>query len=397
MEFKFSASSYKLVPSYLRVVCLMAIMKVLFHFFIFPVIYASNNCQFSVCGNNRILIRFPFQLEGEKNPDCGYPGFKLSCTNDSKTVLKLPYSREFYVRNINYQTQEIQVYDPDNCLPNRVLSLNFSGSPFIAIFHHNYTFVSCPYQNAGSQLIPIDCLSNSTNFLSAIPSLNLANSLPESCYVLRRLSVPVSRALYEKNLTDNLIEDLLLTWDKPDCRDCESQGLLCGFESSNSSRVLCFPDYRTGKSQQGLMTFRIITLVIVGPAVLCSIVIACYVCYKDRISNALLNVAIQRSAAAAIAAQPAAIPGPTGLDESTIESYEKLVLGESRRVPGPNGGSCCICLSEYNSNETIRCIPECKHCYHADCIDEWLRMNTTCPVCRNSPAPSPAHVMSSNP
>ncbi|WVZ16671.1 hypothetical protein V8G54_009653 [Vigna mungo] len=121
---------------------------------------------------------------------------------------------------------------------------------------------------------------------------------------------------------------------------------------------------------------------------------ACCVCYKDRLAN-IRNIAIARSAPATVLPAPQIVA--TGLDESTIESYEKVVLGESRRVPGPNGGCCWICLSEYNSKETIRCIPECEHCFHADCIDEWLRINNTCPVCRNTPSPSPLHVASINP
>lgn len=81
-----------------------------------------------------------------------------------------------------------------------------------------------------------------------------------------------------------------------------------------------------------------------------------------------------------------------GLDESTIESYTKVVLGESRRIPGINDSICPICLSEYCTKETLRCIPDCRHCFHAECIDEWLRLNGTCPVCRSSP--SPVHVPS---
>ncbi|KAF3434229.1 hypothetical protein FNV43_RR25332 [Rhamnella rubrinervis] len=80
-----------------------------------------------------------------------------------------------------------------------------------------------------------------------------------------------------------------------------------------------------------------------------------------------------------------------GLDGSVIESYPKMVVGESGRLPKPNdNGPCSICLSEYQPKDTVRCIPECNHCFHADCIDEWLRMTPTCPMCRNSPAPSAA-------
>lgn len=75
----------------------------------------------------------------------------------------------------------------------------------------------------------------------------------------------------------------------------------------------------------------------------------------------------------------------TGLDGPTIESYPKIVLGESKRLPKIDDATCSICLSEYEPKETLRTIPPCQHCFHADCIDEWLKLNGTCPVCRNTP------------
>lgn len=86
-------------------------------------------------------------------------------------------------------------------------------------------------------------------------------------------------------------------------------------------------------------------------------------------------------------------PSPTaevklGLDRPVIESYPRIVLGDSRRLPRPNNGPCSICLCDYEAREPVRCIPECNHCFHTDCVDEWLRTSATCPLCRNSPAPS---------
>ncbi|CAI0474085.1 unnamed protein product [Linum tenue] len=79
-----------------------------------------------------------------------------------------------------------------------------------------------------------------------------------------------------------------------------------------------------------------------------------------------------------------------GLDLTSIESLPKILLGESKRLPRPNnGGPCSICLSDYRPKDTLRCIPECNHCFHAHCVDEWLRVTATCPLCRTSPAPSP--------
>uniref|UniRef100_A0A7N0UBQ0 RING-type domain-containing protein n=1 Tax=Kalanchoe fedtschenkoi TaxID=63787 RepID=A0A7N0UBQ0_KALFE len=80
-----------------------------------------------------------------------------------------------------------------------------------------------------------------------------------------------------------------------------------------------------------------------------------------------------------------------GLDGPVVESYPKMILGRSKRLPKPNqDGVCCICLCEYEQNDTVRCVPECNHCFHAECVDGWLRINGTCPTCRNSPVPSAA-------
>ncbi|KAM5572172.1 putative RING-H2 finger protein ATL69, partial [Rosa sericea] len=75
----------------------------------------------------------------------------------------------------------------------------------------------------------------------------------------------------------------------------------------------------------------------------------------------------------------------TGLDDLTIESYPKTQLGEKWEFPSPEDSTCPICLCEYQPEETIRTIPECNHHFHASCIDEWLRKNPTCPVCKKVP------------
>lgn len=41
---------------------------------------------------------------------------------------------------------------------------------------------------------------------------------------------------------------------------------------------------------------------------------------------------------------------------------------------------CVICLSSYEENEKLKKLP-CKHHFHADCIDEWIRVNRSCPLC----------------
>lgn len=75
-----------------------------------------------------------------------------------------------------------------------------------------------------------------------------------------------------------------------------------------------------------------------------------------------------------------------GLDQNVINSYPKfpytkdLVNKET---------TCSICLCEYKESEMLRMMPECRHYFHLYCLDAWLKLNGSCPVCRNSPLPTP--------
>lgn len=76
-----------------------------------------------------------------------------------------------------------------------------------------------------------------------------------------------------------------------------------------------------------------------------------------------------------------------GLDEATIQSYPKILYSEAK---GNSTSSCCpICLGDYKGNHLLRLLPDCNHLFHLKCIDMWLRLNPTCPVCRTSPLPTP--------
>ncbi|XP_056174573.1 RING-H2 finger protein ATL67 [Syzygium oleosum] len=79
-----------------------------------------------------------------------------------------------------------------------------------------------------------------------------------------------------------------------------------------------------------------------------------------------------------------------GLDPSVINSYPKFAF--SREGVGVGVGSsttCSICLCEYKDSEMLRMMPECRHFFHLLCLDAWLKLNGSCPVCRNSPLPTP--------
>ena len=42
--------------------------------------------------------------------------------------------------------------------------------------------------------------------------------------------------------------------------------------------------------------------------------------------------------------------------------------------------SCLVCIGAYEEGEQVLTLP-CFHRYHSVCIEQWLREQTTCPVC----------------
>lgn len=48
---------------------------------------------------------------------------------------------------------------------------------------------------------------------------------------------------------------------------------------------------------------------------------------------------------------------------------------------------CAVCLENFKAGEKCRLLPNCKHCFHAQCIDSWLLKTPICPICRTGIAP----------
>ncbi|KAL8162452.1 hypothetical protein V2J09_013941 [Rumex salicifolius] len=344
-------------------------------YFFLPIISAATNCSYT-CNNQ--TIRFPFRLT-ESPSSCGFPGFNLACTApENQTILSLPKSGDFIVREIGYTSQSIQVYDPGNCLPNRLMGFNLSGSPFMADLSSTYILFSCPKRFETMNFLTISCLGNSTrSVLAFLNGTSMSPLVSRSCQKIDTLMAPPSPAF--------LMADVLeLRWDLPQCQYCEGNGGFCGLD--DQQEVVCYFDPGKGGSKEGSTNdkvFKIIALSITIPAMVCSVGVGVFLCTVDSRDS--------RSRAQQVAVDPQSGPTIEGLDQATIDSYAKVVLGESKRVPGPNKETCPICLSDFSPNETLRFIPECQHSFHADCIDEWLRRNGSCPLCRKSPMPSPVH------
>uniref|UniRef100_A0A0D9UY86 RING-type E3 ubiquitin transferase n=1 Tax=Leersia perrieri TaxID=77586 RepID=A0A0D9UY86_9ORYZ len=77
-----------------------------------------------------------------------------------------------------------------------------------------------------------------------------------------------------------------------------------------------------------------------------------------------------------------------GLDSAAIARLPCYVLsrrhnhGCSAVAQTAASAECAVCLGAVVEGETVRALPCCPHAFHALCVDAWLRLRPTCPLCR---------------
>ncbi|XP_062020643.1 E3 ubiquitin-protein ligase ATL41-like [Rosa rugosa] len=83
-------------------------------------------------------------------------------------------------------------------------------------------------------------------------------------------------------------------------------------------------------------------------------------------------------------------PPKTGLEPSVIAALPVFLykrVEDEGRHEGDADVECAVCLSMLEDEEMARLLPNCKHSFHAQCIDTWLNSHTTCPICRTEAEP----------
>ncbi|XP_076899039.1 E3 ubiquitin-protein ligase At1g63170-like [Bidens hawaiensis] len=70
--------------------------------------------------------------------------------------------------------------------------------------------------------------------------------------------------------------------------------------------------------------------------------------------------------------------------ESNSDACEGGVVAagtEKERTISGEDAVCCICLAKYANDDEVRELP-CWHIFHTDCVDKWLKINNSCPLCK---------------
>ncbi|KAI3886798.1 hypothetical protein MKW98_017150 [Papaver atlanticum] len=206
----------------------MGIIKFSFFFFIFlrlvPYLIEGAGAEkcpiYQWCTKDEPTVRFPFTLKGRGSEVCGSPGYELACDETNKTVLVLPFSGKFFVRNVYSFLQKIEIYDPDNCLPERIRKLNLSGTPYqlgeVGVSYQTYSLLNCTSSiesllEITKKVTHIRCLSSSTHTVIAtdLPTANIA-PLNTSC--VRFADVPIPNSAIKRGVPVDFNENYVLSW-----------------------------------------------------------------------------------------------------------------------------------------------------------------------------------------
>ncbi|TYJ46318.1 hypothetical protein E1A91_A02G112800v1, partial [Gossypium mustelinum] len=255
-----------------------------------------------------------------------------------QTIINFPISGDFRVHAIIYSTAKLLITDP--CIPKRLLQgFHLPDTPFHPPYPETHIFLNCSSQSKISMVYPrirFSCLSGINFSIWGIPTINCNPSFSLSwCVEIAKIMVPLRNPNHRY-----FIDDIVLTWKQP------------GGFSSGTKYALIF---------------------ILGTPI--TLIVLCIIVYNP-------NVEISSF----IAEQTV-----NGLDGSRIEAYPITLLGEKFKLSRPNDNTCSICLSKHEAKETIRTITDCSHYFHANCINEWLKLNVACPVCRKAPNQTDPH------
>jgi len=77
-----------------------------------------------------------------------------------------------------------------------------------------------------------------------------------------------------------------------------------------------------------------------------------------------------------------------GADDSVLAGLTSEVYKEGR-FASKSDATCSICAENYKDGEEMRVLPcpSRMHHFHKSCIDRWLRLNASCPICRHRIGP----------
>ncbi|KAH7332200.1 hypothetical protein KP509_20G075100 [Ceratopteris richardii] len=127
------------------------------------------------------------------------------------------------------------------------------------------------------------------------------------------------------------------------------------------------------------------------PLVICATVCCCLPCIVTLLSYREETRHVKGALPDVIAALPVykfhrkgsseGCKDETDSDSETCEGGIFAAGTERERIISGDDAVCCICLGRYKDGVDLKEL-QCTHFFHVECIEKWLKINATCPMCK---------------
>jgi hypothetical protein len=72
---------------------------------------------------------------------------------------------------------------------------------------------------------------------------------------------------------------------------------------------------------------------------------------------------------------------PEAIKQIDTVAYDPELFAQEGKEDGRPAAECCICTESFGASRDIKRTP-CQHYFHEKCLGDWLKVSTTCPLCR---------------
>ncbi|XVE68280.1 hypothetical protein DITRI_Ditri09bG0055000 [Diplodiscus trichospermus] len=238
------------------------------------------------CG--RLNIKYPFFIQEQNESRCGYPGFNISCRNNTDPILSL-HDGDYIIHDIFYQNQSLYVskavaFDRDAVCSHSIRNISISEERLSLPPNQREIFLlfNCNLILPSTWKLSeykVDCAAeNESNATLALfnddPVVNFAS---ENCK-----ETVVAPVTYEGDArVENIINrGFVLNWIASSCSDCDDSGGKCGFDYA-TYHFKCFCPDRPAASDcfSGKSTGFVIKAAAAGVLIILAF------CFKKKFSS----------------------------------------------------------------------------------------------------------------
>ncbi|KAF4360773.1 hypothetical protein F8388_015096 [Cannabis sativa] len=205
-----------------------------------------------ICGNQ--TISFPFFIQGQQEPYCGYPGFNLTCDSRGRSIINLS-SQNYVVLQIFYQNQSVIVSnaafldldDEQACFPFirnltdlspdfKIAETDDDRNSVVLLYNCRFSSIE---RNNDFLKNRIGCYGeNQTNSVLAfyeseedelVEASRMCVPGPNGDVMAAKTAVVENNELGMVTMRDVVRSGFMVNWIASNCSVCEESGGRCGF------------------------------------------------------------------------------------------------------------------------------------------------------------------------